>query len=115
VLVVDDDPLLRTMMARVLLDAGMTVTESSSREDALRILQQPLRVPELLVVRAAIAGLSSLSFGEMARLVRPGVKVLFVSGRPPRPASAEATPPPFAASPFDPDAFADRVRHELAT
>jgi DNA-binding response OmpR family regulator len=114
VLLVDDDPLLRTMMARVLLDAGMAVTESSSRDEALRVVEQPLRAPELLLVRAAIGGLSSVAFADLARRIRPQVKVLFVSGRPPRGAGATTIGRTFTASPFDAAAFADRVRQELA-
>jgi signal transduction histidine kinase/ActR/RegA family two-component response regulator len=79
ILVVDDDPDVRWIIAQNLQEMGYIVTEVDSGRAALAILEREERC-DLMVVDLVMPGLSGLDTLRLARRSRLDLKVLFVSG-----------------------------------
>jgi len=80
VLVVDDEPVVRMLVGDMLRDLGYRVTEASDGAAALRALQsgQPI---DLLVSDVGLpGGLNGRQLADAARVERPQLKVLFITG-----------------------------------
>jgi len=84
ILVVDDDDNLRDLVARVLSDLGYETTQAVDGAEALEKLQ--LRpTPQLMLTDVVLPGdLRGAELAHQARLLIPGIKVLFTSGYPER-------------------------------
>jgi signal transduction histidine kinase/ActR/RegA family two-component response regulator len=79
ILVVDDDPDVRWIIAQDLQEIGYAVTEADSGRAALAILEQDTPC-DLMVADLVMPGLSGLDTLRLARRTRPDLKVLFASG-----------------------------------
>jgi CheY-like chemotaxis protein len=113
ILVVDDVVLARMVAASQLRHHGFTVIEVSSADEAMRILEAPVKV-DLVFADVNLEGSSLDGFG-LSRWVRdnkPGMKVLLTSGaaRSPEP-GGEAV----LAKPYKYDELVRRVRALLAS
>ena len=116
ILLVEDEPRLRRLAARVLRDYGYTVLEAGSGEEASALADDALRPVALLLSDVRMPGMdgSTLAKALVARM--PGLKVLLMSGYT---ADDEVTTDvttgavPFLGKPFTPDGLARRVRELL--
>jgi signal transduction histidine kinase/ActR/RegA family two-component response regulator len=79
ILVVDDDPDVRWIIAQDLQEIGYAVTEADSGRAALAILERDTPC-DLMVADLVMPGLSGLDTLRLARRSRPDLKVLFASG-----------------------------------
>ncbi|GJE45090.1 PAS domain-containing protein [Methylobacterium soli] len=79
VLVVEDDDTVRTLVVEVLGELGYATREASDGPSGLRILQSDARV-DLLVTDVGLPGLNGRQLADQARIGRPGLKVLFMTG-----------------------------------
>jgi signal transduction histidine kinase len=79
ILVVDDDPDVRWIIAQDLQEIGYVVTEADSGRAALAILEQDTPC-DLMVADLVMPELSGLDTLRLARRTRPDLKVLFASG-----------------------------------
>jgi len=79
ILVVDDDPDVRRIIAQDLQEMGYDVTEADSGRAALAILERGTPC-DLMVTDLVMPGLSGLDTLRLARRSRPDLKVLFASG-----------------------------------
>jgi signal transduction histidine kinase/ActR/RegA family two-component response regulator len=79
ILVVDDDPDVRWIIAQDLQEIGYMVTEADSGRAALEILERDTPC-DLMVADLVMPGLSGLDTLRLARRTRPDLKVLFASG-----------------------------------
>ena len=79
ILVVDDDPDVRWVIAQDLGEIGCSVAEARSGEDALAILERG-EPCDLIVIDLVMPGLSGIDTIRLARCNRPDLKVLFASG-----------------------------------
>ncbi|MBV9377425.1 MAG: response regulator, partial [Alphaproteobacteria bacterium] len=79
ILVVDDDPDVRWIIAQDLQEMGYDVTEADSGRAALAILERGTPC-DLMVADLVMPGLSGLDTMRLARRSRPDLKVLFASG-----------------------------------
>lgn len=80
VLVVDDEPVLRMLVGEVLHEQDLVVLEAPDGSSALAIIQsaQPL---DLLVTDVGLpGGLNGRQLVDAARLVRPALRALFITG-----------------------------------
>jgi len=114
VLVVEDEPFVRLDIVMTFDDAGFTVHEASSAEDAIAILE---REPEIRVVFTDIELRGTMDGIELAHYVRdrwPPTILVVGSGRI-RP-SADALPAntAFIPKPYGDDAIAEVARGILA-
>ena len=79
VLVVEDDATVRGLIVEVLQELGYLHLEASGAATALPILQSRRRI-DLLVTDVGLPNVNGRQLAELARAVRPELKVLFVTG-----------------------------------
>ena len=80
ILVLDDEPVLRAMVCEALLEDGHTVSEASSGQQALDMLDE-LGPLSLLVTDVGLpGGMNGRQVVEAARQRRPMLRVLFMTG-----------------------------------
>jgi two-component system cell cycle sensor histidine kinase/response regulator CckA len=79
-LVVEDQPAILRTIARALTQAGLSVLEAASGEDALVALERHGRLPELVVADVVLPRMSGVRLASELRERDPRLKVLFVSG-----------------------------------
>src|SRR5262249_9185183 len=113
ILVVDDDPDVRWIIAQDLQEMGYDVTEADSGRAALAILERDAPC-DLMVTDLVMPGLSGLDTLRLARRSRPDLKVLFASGYPdPSPLGANLSNHALLRKPFKLEALAEAVRTAL--
>ncbi len=79
VLIVEDEGLVRMLITDVLADLGYQPIEVGSADDALPILQSGARI-DLMVTDVGLPGMNGRQLAEIARRLRPDLKILFVTG-----------------------------------
>ena len=79
VLLVEDEPTVRDLIAEILIELGCVCVEASSGDAALPILRSKQRI-DLLVTDVGLPGINGRQLAEMARTLRPELHVLFVTG-----------------------------------
>lgn len=80
VLLVEDDGSVRTIIAEVLSDQGYTVLEAGDGRAGLDILQAGAAVDLLVTDVGLPGGMDGRQLADLARLQRPKLKVLFITG-----------------------------------
>jgi PAS domain S-box-containing protein len=80
VLVVDDEPTVRMLVVEVLQDLGYTALEAETGPAALQMLQSVGRVDLLVTDVGLPGGMNGRQVADGARVGRPGLKVLFITG-----------------------------------
>ncbi len=115
VLVVDDEPAVRKLLARILRSRGYDVFETEDAHSALALMNSANKPMDLVVTDIVMPSMSGVRLAEQIRAQWPSVKILFVSGFP----SADAIPAselPYSAllgKPFTPDEIEAKVRELL--
>ena len=79
VLVVDDEPTVRLLVTEVLEDLGYTAIEVADGPAGLKVMQSDARL-DLLITDVGLPGMNGRQVADAARQVRPGLKVLFITG-----------------------------------
>jgi signal transduction histidine kinase/CheY-like chemotaxis protein len=79
ILLVEDDPSVRLVIANALQDIGYSVMVAADGNEAVQMLEseQPI---DLLVSDVGLPGMNGRRVAEIAREKRPGLKVLFITG-----------------------------------
>jgi PAS domain S-box-containing protein len=80
VLVVDDEPAVRMLIEEVLHDLGCICIESPDGVAALEILQSSQAIDLLITDVGLPNGINGRQLADAARLLRPGLKILFITG-----------------------------------
>jgi PAS domain S-box-containing protein len=80
VLVVDDEPTVRMLVAEVLTDLGYTAIEAADGAAGLKVLNSDLRIDLLITDVGLPGGMNGRQVADAARNVRPDLKVLFITG-----------------------------------
>jgi DNA-binding response OmpR family regulator len=84
VLVVDDEPLIREVLAEELQAAGFEVCEAATGDDAAEMTAAH-PPPDLLLTDIHMPGtLDGFALGGLMRSRFPGLSVLYITGRPDR-------------------------------
>jgi CheY-like chemotaxis protein len=78
VLLVDDEPELRAIVAVVLAEEGCRVLEAEGAEDALTVLRSPALV-DLLFTDITLPGTDGVALADAAKSLRPDLPVLYTS------------------------------------
>lgn len=108
ILVVDDEPGVRRLAARILRDAGHRVLQAADGLDALRLLAT---VPVALVLTdVQMPRMDGLRLAAAVREHFPAVPVLFMSAHP---AGADSPARPLLTKPFDRAALLGEVAQQL--
>jgi PAS domain S-box-containing protein len=79
VLVVEDESVVRGLIVETLLDLGYSAIEAPDGPKGLEILQSRRRI-DLLVTDVGLPGLNGRQIADAGRALRPGLKVLFMTG-----------------------------------
>ncbi len=80
VLVVDDEPTVRMLVTEVLEDFGYTVIEAADGAAGVKVLRSNVRVDLLITDVGLPGGMNGQQVADAGRAVRPGLKVLFITG-----------------------------------
>ncbi|RMS23512.1 hypothetical protein ALP69_00158 [Pseudomonas syringae pv. aceris] len=80
ILVVDDEPAVRLLIAELLEDLGYIVLQAERGADALAILQSKAAIDLLITDVGLPGGMNGRQVADAARDVRPDLKILFVTG-----------------------------------
>jgi DNA-binding NtrC family response regulator len=115
VLVVEDDPALRRVAGRILGRAGYRVLVAPSGTDALTICTNAAEHVDVLLSDVVMPEMLGPELVEKARLVRPELRVLFMSGYVHQVAAQHELPgdAELLEKPFTADALLRRVREAL--
>ena len=117
ILVVEDEPEVRTLAVLVLRELGYDVIEAPNGEQALQLVGGPDQKPlHLLVTDVVMPRMGGWHLAEALASQHPETKVLFISGYPDENIAHHGTLPlniAFLAKPFTPSALGRRVREVL--
>jgi len=80
VLVIDDEPSIRMLVTEVLEDLGYAAIEAADGPSGLRVLQSDARIDLLVTDVGLPGGMNGRQVADAARVTRPGIKVLFITG-----------------------------------
>jgi PAS domain S-box-containing protein len=79
VLLVEDDPSVRELVVEVLCELGYTAVEAKNAEEAIAILRSDQGL-DLMISDVGLPGLSGRQLAEIARIARPDLHILFMTG-----------------------------------
>jgi CheY-like chemotaxis protein len=116
ILVVEDNPAVRTLAARYLSSLGYHVLEAGNGHDALELIRSGLAIDLLFTDLLMPGGLSGIDLAREARLLRPGLKVLLTSGNTDSArtgATPGATLPRLISKPYRRENLARKIREVL--
>jgi CheY-like chemotaxis protein len=80
VLIVDDEPTLRDLVAESLTDRGYAVLSAGDGPAAMRILESVAQIDLLVTDVGLPGGMNGRQLAEAARVARPALRVLFITG-----------------------------------
>ena len=116
VLVVDDEPTVRMLVADVLEELGYTAIEAGDSAAGLKILESDARIDLLVSDVGLPGGMNGRQMADAGRLARPDLKVLFITGYAENAAIGNGHLAPGMAvmtKPFAVDALAARIREMI--
>ena len=110
ILVVEDEDGVRNLVKRVLDGQGYRVLIARTASEALRLCQDA--AIDLVLTDVIMPGMGGLALADRVRVIRPGARVLFMSGYTAE-ETAVAAGPALLAKPFAPGDLVVRVREAL--
>jgi CheY-like chemotaxis protein len=117
VLVVEDEPVVRSVVLELLEEQGYRTLEAVDGPSGLHLLGRNDRI-DLLVTDVGLPGMNGLELGDQARELRPELKILFITGYADNVAMARGFLKPgmdMMTKPFDGEKFLQRVRDMIAS
>lgn len=116
VLVVEDEPVVRSVIVEMLQDEGYHVLEAVDGPSGLRILRDIKQI-NLLVTDVGLPGMNGRQLADQARETRPDLKILFITGYAESAVMAKGFLLPgmeMITKPFDLDNLSRRIRAMVA-
>jgi PAS domain S-box-containing protein len=80
ILLIEDEPTVRMFIADVLDEAGYNVVEARDGAGALKVLQSPESLCLVITDIGLPGGMNGRQVAEAGRALRPGLKMLFITG-----------------------------------
>jgi CheY-like chemotaxis protein len=112
ILFVDDDLDLREVVSAILAEPGYTVLTASDGYEALRVLVD--RAVDLLITDVQMPGISGFELARQAKLMRPNLHVIYLSGRASKSDRLGPTYGVLVRKPVRGGELLDMVAHELS-
>jgi PAS domain S-box-containing protein len=116
ILLVEDEPVVRSLIARALRGYGYTILEAANGREALESYRQHGVAIALVVTDVAMPEMGGRELAARLRDLAPELPVLFISGYTGEEVIERGLLPsgvPFESKPFSPESLADRLRHLL--
>jgi DNA-binding response OmpR family regulator len=116
VLLVEDEPEVRSLVERILKTQGYTVVTAANPDAALEVAREFKGTIQVMVTDVVMPGMSGLQLAERLMPTRPNMRVLFVSGYTNEAIGHHGVLDPgtaFLQKPFTPNALARKVREVL--
>ena len=116
VLVVDDEPTVRMLVAELLVELGYTALEAGTGAEALEVLRTANRIDLLVTDVGLPEGMNGRQVADAARVDRPDLPVLFITGFAENAVVGDGPLDPgmaLIAKPFAMDTLASRIRAML--
>jgi PAS domain S-box-containing protein len=116
ILVVEDEPQVRALTARILASRGFNVLSAPTGRDAIATARAHVGPIHLLLTDVVMPGMGGSELAERIMEERPGTRVLFTSGYADDAVVRHGVfrrDTPFLSKPFTPAELADRVRRVL--
>ena len=115
VLVVDDEPSVRTLVASTLHADPVTVLLATSADEAIAIAGAHRGAIDLLLTDVVMPGRSGIELARLLVQERPGLRVVIMTGYAPDPIGIDELPQPVDVlqKPFSPGDLRKRVREAL--
>ncbi|WP_253717883.1 PAS domain-containing sensor histidine kinase [Sphingomonas sp. AP4-R1] len=80
VLVIDDEPTIRMLVAEILGESGYSVIEAPDGPTGLRVLESNTRIDLLITDVGLPGGMNGRQVADAARATRPNLRILFITG-----------------------------------
>jgi CheY-like chemotaxis protein len=80
VLVIDDEPTVRALIVEVLEENGYRTRQAEDGANGLRIIDSDARIDLLITDVGLPGGVNGRQVADAARIARPDLKVLFITG-----------------------------------
>ena len=80
VLVIDDEPMVRMLIMEILEESGYNALEAEDGPSGLKILNSEVRIDLLITDVGLPGGMNGRQVADAARVTRPDLKVLFITG-----------------------------------
>ena len=80
VLIVDDEPTVRMLVTDILEELGYTAIEAGDSVAGLKVLQSDVRIDLLVTDVGLPGGMNGRQMADAARVHRPDLKILFITG-----------------------------------
>jgi PAS domain S-box-containing protein len=112
VLVVEDEPVVRSVILEMLADQGYQTIEAADGPAGLRLLRENKQI-DLLITDVGLPGMNGRQLADLAREARPDLKILFITGYAESVAIADGFLQPgmeMITKPFDLDNLSRRIR-----
>jgi CheY-like chemotaxis protein len=116
VLLVEDEPEVRSLVQRILKTQGYTVVTAANPDEAIAVAREFKGTIQVMVTDVVMPGMSGLQLAERLMPTRPNMRVLFVSGYTHDTIGHHGVLDPgtaFLQKPFTPNALARKVREVL--
>jgi len=113
VLLVEDDPMVRTLIERILKKNGFRVLTASSGNEAIALLDENKSPVDLLISDVIMPGMRGPEVARLLREKQPDLRVLFISGYADISASQKGDFDPetnLLVKPFSPEQLFDRIQ-----
>jgi CheY-like chemotaxis protein len=115
IVVVEDQPLVRTVARRMLARRGYTVLEAAGGEEALAIIRQHQGTIHLLLTDVAMPSLNGPDLARQVLAQRPHIRVLYMSGYTAAAERIFLAHAAFLEKPFSEQGLLQKVREVLDT
>jgi CheY-like chemotaxis protein len=118
VLIVDDEPTVRMLVADVLSELGYTAIEAEDGAAGLRVLRSAARIDLLVTDVGLPGGMNGRQLADAGRALRGDLKVLFITGYAENAAIGHGHLEPgmhVLTKPFAMDTLASRIREMIAS
>jgi len=115
ILVVEDEVLIRLVLAAHLRGCGYRVIEAASGEEAVQVLESDQNLEVLFTDVHLPGAIDGFALSRWAKRLRPGIKVVITSGteRAAQQASDLCDDEPYLTKPYDPAALVREIRRLL--
>ncbi|MDT8066820.1 MAG: response regulator [Terriglobia bacterium] len=116
ILLVEDEDFVRNVTREVLELHGYQVLEAIDADEGLELYGENIDIIDLLLTDVVMPGRNGREFANQLLALRPGLKVIFMSGYTDRAVVRESFSDPnlnYLQKPFTLDTLADKVRHVL--